>query len=160
MTIHIMNPQHPPQSANAHPPMPPPVDLGSISRRLRMLEELVDNIRRKSHIDQRSIIEDRRKQNNMIQAFGEELDELKINITDIRNDVRLIIKELQLTAKNEQLQTLTKYIDLWNPVRFTTVNQVERIVLDMFRKYGIEQKAFNRQQSNNTYAPSTNQTNT
>ena len=42
--------------------------------------------------------------------------------------IDLIIKELKLTAGKEELMTLKKYIDLWNPMNFVTQRDVERVI--------------------------------
>ena len=40
----------------------------------------------------------------------------------------LIIKELRQTAGIEEMMTLKKYIEYWNPLNFVTQRDVERIV--------------------------------
>ena len=42
--------------------------------------------------------------------------------------MKMIIKELKLCSKSEDLTVLKKYIDLWDPVRFVTQNEVEKII--------------------------------
>ena len=40
----------------------------------------------------------------------------------------LIIKELKKTAGIEEVMTLRKYVDFWNPINFVTQRDLERAV--------------------------------
>ena len=46
----------------------------------------------------------------------------------------LIIKELQSVARKEEVKVLEKYINLWNPIKFVTSNEVEQIVNDALER--------------------------
>jgi hypothetical protein len=46
----------------------------------------------------------------------------------MENRIIMIIKELRMSAKKEEVDGLKKYVELWEPVKFVTQNQVEKIV--------------------------------
>ncbi len=76
---------------------------------------------------------------NMIEEYKRLLHEMKVvnaELRDIRQEVfltqdtmRNMVKEMELFAKKEQMKVLEKYIDLLNPMRFVTEEEVEKIVL-------------------------------
>ena len=45
-----------------------------------------------------------------------------------------LVKELQTAAKRDEVKVLEKYINLWNPVKFVTQNEVEQIVKEMLER--------------------------
>ena len=53
---------------------------------------------------------------------------LKKDIDDMNHKLSLIIRELKLTAGKDELKTLTKYLDLWNPARFATRDEVVKMI--------------------------------
>ena len=53
---------------------------------------------------------------------------------EIREKMGLIIKELQSVARKEEVKVLEKYINLWNPIKFVTSNEVEQIVNDALER--------------------------
>ena len=45
------------------------------------------------------------------------------------------ISELKNAAKRDEVKVLEKYINIWNPVKFVTQNEVESIVKDMLNRH-------------------------
>src|SRR3989338_3479173 len=58
---------------------------------------------------------------NMIEEYKRLLREMKIINEDL--------KEMELFAKKEQVRVLEKYIDLINPMRFVTTEEVESLII-------------------------------
>lgn len=74
------------------------------------------------------------KLNKECKIINEELLELKREIEKIKENLNLIIKELKLTAGKEEILTLKKYVDLWNPLTFVTQRDVERIIEEKIKE--------------------------
>lgn len=115
-------------------PQPQGPQIGDIVRRLKVIEEAVDNIRRKNQMNEQTMLESGKRQNATIRTFGEEIDEMKKTVSDLHDDMRLIVEELRMTAKIEEVKVLQKYIDLWNPVNFVTAEEVKRIFRDLMER--------------------------
>ena len=103
-------------------------DLESINRRLRILEERYTNLRHKTQLTDQNMIHNNQKFHRMLELNNEEISEVKHEINEIKNKLSILIKELKLLAKKEDVDVLKKYVDMWEPVEFVTINQVERIV--------------------------------
>ena len=56
--------------------------------------------------------------------------ETRHEMDDIKGKIMLIIKELQMLARSEDVDVLRKYLDMWQPVNFVTQNEVEKMVRD------------------------------
>ena len=85
-------------------------------------------------MNEQTMLESGKRQNATIRTFGEEIDEMKKTVSDLHDDMRLIVEELRMTAKIEEVKVLQKYIDLWNPVNFVTAEEVKRIFRDLMER--------------------------
>jgi superfamily II helicase len=105
--------------------------LNQISRRLRVLEERYNNIQRKIQVTDQNMLSSRKRFNTEIKTTMSEVSEIKVDVKSIKDNLILVIKELKNCAKKEEVRVLDKYLSLWQPVKFVTHSQVERIVKDI-----------------------------
>ena len=105
-------------------------EINSLSARLRLLEEGFANLRRMSQITEENLIQKNKQYTTEFKTIISDITESKKEIQDLKDKILLIIRELQATAKKEDVQVLEKYINLWNPIKFVTNNEVEGIVED------------------------------
>ena len=70
-----------------------------------------------------------------IQTNSDDVKELKRIMSDLQNKILLLIKELRLSAKKEDVDVMIKYMDLWQPQNFVTREQVEKIVHELLEQY-------------------------
>lgn len=133
------NNQHPPPPAHAEhnffgkPPEPKKEDHSSsqfaeTSRRLRMVEESLSNLRKKVELDEENNLRDHKKKTTDLQTLYKEIDGLKDEQSKFKNEMLKMVKEFQTLAKKEDVQVLQKYIELWEPLKYATIPQVERMI--------------------------------
>ena len=124
---------------HSEPPPAPDVsgitqDVNSLNRRLRLLEEGVTNLRRFFQVTEENIIAKHKHFTSEIKTINSDVIEVRKEIQEIRDKMMLIIKELQTSARKEDVRVLEKYINLWNPVKFVTQNEVEQLVNELVDK--------------------------
>lgn len=120
-------------------PKIPPVDvqkqissltnmINDLGRRLRVLEEKFNNMDKKIKLNEENALTNFKKFNTTLSTFHDDINDFRrhIKIDDERTE--LIIKELRLSAKKEDLTVLQRYIELWDPVKFATHAEIERII--------------------------------
>ena len=102
--------------------------VNDLNRRLRVLEERYNNLQKKTQITEENMLSSFKKANSTITTFHDDINEFKkkIKLNDERTE--LIIKELKLTAKKEDFIVLNRYLELWDPVKFVTQSEIDRIV--------------------------------
>ena len=116
-----------------HVPEPEPNDnIIEITRRSRMLEERYSNLERRSQIMEENMIEHNRKLSSEIRLINDDVAELKKVISDLNEKMHYLTTELQDFARKEDVLTIKKYLDYWDPLKFVTQNQVEKIVKELF----------------------------
>ena len=78
------------------------------------------------------------KKNNTLakelKTVSDDLMEVKHEREKTLQKMDLIIKELKQTAGKEEVMTLQKYLDLWNPMHFATQRDVEQLIDDKLGK--------------------------
>ncbi|MFO8015942.1 MAG: hypothetical protein R6U32_02465 [Candidatus Woesearchaeota archaeon] len=114
--------------------------INNLSRRLKMLEERYTNLRNKTQLTDQNMLEFNKETKRNMKATNDELMEVRKDFEDLKEKVKLIVKELKETAKSEDVQMLEKYVNMWEPVNFVTKHDVERIVEDKLEQMGVGPK--------------------
>ena len=109
-------------------------DMNTLSRRLRLLEEGFANLRRFFQITEENIIAKNKHYSAEIKTIASDIMEVRKEIAELRDKLGLVIRELQTVARREEVKVLEKYINLWNPIRFVTHNEVESIINEVLGK--------------------------
>ena len=120
------------------PPATPMADLTeevrNVSRRLKVSEERYTNLRTKVELTEQNMLSKDKQISTEIKTTNLDVHELKKELTEIKERIIMLIKELQTCAKREEVNVLEKYINLWEPVNFVTRNEVEDIIKDILGK--------------------------
>ena len=103
-------------------------EMNNLSRRVRIIEERYSNLRNKSQVTEQNMLMNNKRLTSSMTMLTSDINELKREVKEIKDTVKLIIKELNETVKKEEVSTLKKYIDLWEPVNFVTREGVEKII--------------------------------
>lgn len=102
--------------------------IGEFERRLRALEEKYSNLERRSQVTEENMLSSNRKVKAEIKLGSGEISELKAQMADINEKIKALVRELQGSAKAEDVDVIRKYLNLIEPLGFVTQNEVERIV--------------------------------
>ena len=108
--------------------------INDVSRRLIILEERFSNIRKKMQVSDQNMLSQNQKVSNELKLMNLELSEIKKDINEMKIKSDIIVKELRQCAKKDEVEVLQKYINLWEPIKFVTQNEVERIVKRMIEE--------------------------
>lgn len=109
-------------------------DVNTLSRRLRLLEEGFTNLRRFLQVTEENIIAKNKHYSAEIKTLASDIHEVRKEIQEIRDKLGLVIKEMQSVARRDEVKILEKYINLWNPIKFVTQNEVEQIINEVLEK--------------------------
>lgn len=104
------------------------MQLNNVSRRLRILEERYTALRKKTQATDETALNTNKELRTELKATHAEFVEFRREFYDLRDKVKLIVKELKECAKTDEVKILENYINLWEPVNFVTRNDVKKIV--------------------------------
>src|SRR3989344_9392018 len=97
------------------------------------LESKLNNLLREVDLLKNDFIRKNQDVRKEVKALGEDMWAMKHEQTKTLEKMDLVIKELKQTAGMEEVQTIKKYLDLWNPLHFVTQRDVERVVEQSLR---------------------------
>jgi predicted RNase H-like nuclease (RuvC/YqgF family) len=109
-------------------------DINNLERRLRVLEEGFTNIRRSLQVAEHNMLAKNKTFSTEIRTLTSDVTEIRKEISDIKEKIFMMVKELESAAKINEVKVLEKYINLWNPIKFVTQDEVERIIDEKLKK--------------------------
>ena len=112
-----------------------PNQLNELIRRLKKLEERYTNLQTRSQLTEQNMLSRNRSVATEIKTINLDIHEIKREVEEIKNRILMIIKELQASARKEELKILERYVNMWEPVKFVTHNEVEEVVKEILAKY-------------------------
>ena len=118
-------------------------EINSLSRRLRLLEESSANLRRFFQVTEENTITRNKHYSAEIKTINSDISEIRKELQEIRDKLLLVMKELQSVARKDEVKVLEKYINLWNPVKFVSQNEIESIINEVIDKREEEKKKTN-----------------
>jgi hypothetical protein len=104
--------------------------VSNVTRRVRIIEESLGNLRKKTGIDEENNLAEIKKIHTSVKSLFAQIDELKKEQEDFKSQMRKMISEFQTVAKKDEVEVLKRYIKIWEPVQFATVNQVSHMIQD------------------------------
>ena len=99
-----------------------------LNNRVRTLENKYNLLGERLLIVNQNMIEEYKRLLREMKVLNEDLREIKQEMFLTQDTMRNVVKEMELFAKKEQIKVLERYIELLNPMRFVTEEEVEKIV--------------------------------
>ena len=95
---------------------------------IKGLEGKVNNLLREVELLKNDFLKRNNQMSKDLKMLSSDLMELKHEQEKTLQKMDLIIRELKKTAGIEEVQTLKKYLDFWNPMHFVTQRDLERAI--------------------------------
>ncbi len=105
-------------------------ELSLITRRMKLLENTVNSLRNSSLNMEKNFVENNKDVKIILKTLEEENQELKETVRTLKTILKKIANDMENVARDDEVKVIKKYLDLWNPVKFTTPEQVKRIIRD------------------------------
>ena len=107
--------------------------MNGLAARIRVSEERFNELRKKMLFIEQNMLSNHKKALGDIKSANSEIDELRHKLESTNEKVITIIKELRLTARKNDVDVMKRYIELWNPVKFVTADQAEKIAREILQ---------------------------
>jgi len=101
--------------------------ISDLSNRVRLLEEKFEQLREKLKATDQNLLRRTNELKELITENSIQVEEINKNLKDVRETTRHLIKEAETSAKINDLKVLEKYVDLFDPTRFLTLSEAEKI---------------------------------
>lgn len=103
-------------------------DLNNMTRRVRLLEERFLDIRKKIELMEENSLNLDKSMHTQNKATLDTISEQKKALSDMKEKMNIMIKELQGCAKLTDQKVLEKYISMWEPINYVTSEEMDRNV--------------------------------
>ncbi len=115
----------------ALPPEKASISVTDLAGRLRIYEGRYSELRKNLVVIEQNMLSHYKKTNRDIKDIYSELSGLRRQITEIQDNITMIIKELKLLATKSEVKVLARVIDYLDPVKFVRIDQMENIINDV-----------------------------
>ncbi|MDK2849441.1 MAG: hypothetical protein PWP03_851 [Candidatus Woesearchaeota archaeon] len=103
-------------------------NLETTNRRLKLSEEKQTLISRKFELLEQNLVNFERATNQKISNLNEQVQMINKELNELKETVSNILETLKNVADKNTVKEIEKYLELWNPVKFATIDDVRRIV--------------------------------
>ncbi len=107
-----------------------PDDLRKLFSWVKSVESKVIILRRELEVIKNDSARRMRELDTEMRSAAGEVTGLKRELAKTNEQLALVIKELKLTAGKDELMAVKKYLELWNPIKFTSKEEVGRMIED------------------------------
>ncbi len=102
--------------------------LLEVSSRVRGLEGQYNLLRDRTLVVNQNLVGSHKKLHAEFLSVQEDIASLKHDIFALKETIRHLVQELSHVARAEDVRILEKYINLWNPMKFVTEDDVKKIL--------------------------------
>ncbi|MEK6941023.1 MAG: hypothetical protein AABW49_03935 [Nanoarchaeota archaeon] len=113
--------------------------LNEVISRVRGLESKQTLMSERVLVINKNMIIEYKQLTQQLHIMNSELRDIKIEMLRVKEAMQDMIKETKQFARKDKLKLLEKYVDLWNPMRFVTEEDVKNIVRDEVGKRSVDQ---------------------
>jgi predicted nucleic acid-binding Zn-ribbon protein len=109
-------------------------NVNSLAANLRILEERYSNLRNRLQASEQGIIVLDKDIRADIKLLNEDALELKKEIIDIRDKLRLISSEIKNLVNKNEFKVVERYLDIWQPMNFVTRNELRKMLEEKIKE--------------------------
>ena len=102
--------------------------VNALDARAKILEGKFNDVSRKIQLTDKNMLSERNRVTREFKVLSSEILELKRSVNDILTKMDMVISELKTCSRKDELDALSKYVDLWEPVNFATKNEVKKMI--------------------------------
>ena len=96
--------------------------------RLRLIESRYGLLRDRMIIVNQNMVDEYKKLSYDIKIIDSEVKDIKRDLVNVKDALNAVSRELRNFSKVEDLKVLEKYINLWNPLKFVTEEDVWKLI--------------------------------
>jgi len=112
----------------AKPPQAPPTVTVNYSEQIKVLEERLRNMDRKTEVIEDNILSVNKRQNIEIRTMMARLLDTQKELDIVKKRMVEMASDMHNFSRKEAVDTLRKYVQYWEPLKFVTTKEVEELV--------------------------------
>jgi seryl-tRNA synthetase len=102
--------------------------IGLLNDRMRLIEERSHQNREKIRVVEENLVIKFKDLREDVKRLNLEVDDLRKNSSDLTKTIQRIIRDLSKTAKLSDVNVIEKVIEFFDPTRYLTEKDINRII--------------------------------
>jgi signal transduction protein with GAF and PtsI domain len=102
--------------------------INELNTRIRILEGKYNLTRERMLVINQNMLDHYKTTHVDIKTIEEDMIEIKDALNSLKNAIKNMLKEMQLLARKEEVKVLEKYINMWNPLKLMTEDEVKELI--------------------------------
>jgi predicted nucleic acid-binding Zn-ribbon protein len=119
----------PEEHAKQHEPEQQSKDVSKsvtqLGSRLRVLEEQYTNLRNKSQLTDNNLLDFEQDLRQDVKSLNQDVVDLKHEVNELKDKLKVLDDQLGNAVQEHEFNVLERYVDLWDPTRFVTRNELK-----------------------------------
>ncbi|MBN1923301.1 MAG: hypothetical protein JW791_00900 [Nanoarchaeota archaeon] len=99
--------------------------LNDLNTRMRLGEERINQNKERLRVFDDQVLGLKKEMSKEIENINSDISDLRKSIKNIEDTIHHIIKELELTAKKQDINVIEKYVDMMDPTRYITKEELK-----------------------------------
>ena len=127
----------------AAPAAPPGIEqvvkqfVTSLTSRVKLVEERVENIRDRIELVEHSLIDKHKTSIKQIKELHDEMRVLRGDVEETKTLIERVVKRLDAFASGEEVKVLRRYVELWQPMSYVNRAEAKAIVRNILKEEGL-----------------------
>jgi hypothetical protein len=109
----------------------------SLTSRVRLVEERIENIRDRIELVEHSLIDKHKTSIKQIKNMHDEMRVLRGDVEETKTLIERVVKRLDAFASNEEVKVLRRYVELWQPMSYVNRSEAKAIVRNILKEEGL-----------------------
>ncbi len=102
--------------------------INDINSRLRLVEQRINQNRERLSIYDDQLLNLKKEVGKELDSINDSIMELRKSIKNIEDTIQHIIRELESTAKKQDINVIEKYVDMMDPTRYVTKEELKELL--------------------------------
>ena len=102
--------------------------------RVRTLEGRYNLLRDRVLVVNNNFVENFKKTSTEVKTLNDDIKDIKADVFKIKEALRHLLDELELFAKKDDVKYLEKYINLGDPMKFITQQELDEALVEIKKK--------------------------
>jgi len=108
--------------------------VNDVAARLKIVEERYTNLTKREQLAEQGMLQFEREFKSELKAFGTRLVDTKRHVGEIRERLDLLEAEMKNAVQKHELRELDAYVEMWQPTRFLTRAEAEKMIEEIRRR--------------------------
>jgi len=102
--------------------------LNDLNVRMRLAEQRINQNKERLRVIDDQMLGNKKELSSEVSEIEDSIIDLRKSIKNVNDTIQHIIKEMELTAKKQDIDVIEKYVDMMDPTRYITKDELKGLL--------------------------------